>query len=162
MRGRILTIKKTTILRLSFVFNFLMFLVMSVLSLVVIKNYDLWFFMFCIFIGLHLLIRSVLFKFDSSCYFGTLLLSIGLLYIYCLGFNITNFYANFIVLSFALASFITAFFFKQTFHYILSFSLIFVALDLLFYTINFISIWIFLAIITVIVLLLVCKYFAIR
>lgn len=162
MRGRILSIKKTTILKLSFVLNLLLFVVMSILSFVVIKNNDLWFFMFCIFIGLHLIIKSMLFKFDSSCYFGSLLLSIGLMYVYCILLNITNFYPTFLIMSFAFASFITGFFFKQTFHYLLFFSLIFVSLDLLFYSINFISIWIFLAILSLIVILLICKYLIIR
>lgn len=162
MRGRILTIKKTTILRLSFILNILFFVASSIISFLVIKNNDLWFFMFCIFIGTHLIIKGILFKFDSSCYFGSLLLAIGLMYIYCLCLNILNFYPVFLVISFSLSSFLTGFFFKQQFHYYLSFSLYFLSLDLLFYMINLISIWIFLAILAVIVVLLVCKYFTIK
>ena len=116
MRGRILSIKKTTILKLSFVINILLFQVSSVLSFVLVKNYDLWFFAFCIFIGLHLIIKSCLFKFDSSCYFGTMLLTVGLFYVYCSMLSIINFYPVFITLSMSLASFFTAFFYKQNFH----------------------------------------------
>ena len=162
MRGRIFTIKKTTLLRLSFIINLVLFIVMSAISFFVIRNYNLWFFMFCIFIGLHLILKSMLFKFDSSCYFGTLLFLLGLMYIYTIVFNITNFYVVFIVIAFALASFFTGFFFKQSFHYFLSFSLYFVSLDMLFYLINFISIWIFLALLALIVILLICKYLTIK
>ncbi len=158
MRGRILTIKKTTILKLSFVLNLILFAIMTVLSFVVIKDNDLWFFMFCIFVGLHLIIRSGLFKFDSSCYFGSLLFMVGIFYIYCQGLNIINFFPVFLILAFSISSFVTAFFYKQNFHYYLSFSLYFLSADLLFFMINFISLWFFLAILGVIVLLLVGRY----
>lgn len=162
MRGRILSIKKTTILKLSFVINILLFLVSSVLSFVLVKNYDLWFFAFCIFIGLHLIIKSCLFKFDSSCYFGTMLLTVGLFYVYCSMLSIINFYPVFITLSMSLASFFTAFFYKQNFHYYISFALYLLSIFLLFFMINYISLWIFLAILACLVLLLVGRYLLIN
>ena len=161
MRGRIFTIKKTTILRLSFIINLLLFVASSLISFFVIKNYNLWFFMFCLFIGLHLIIRSFLFKFDSSCYFGFLLLFVGIFYLYCLFFNLSM-YPLFILLSFSIASYLTAFFYKQNFHYFLSISLILVDIGLLLYMINIITIWIFLAIILAVVILLICRYFTLK
>ena len=161
MRGRIFTIKKTTILRLSFIINLLLFVASSLISLFVIKNYNLWFFMFCLFIGLHLIIRSFLFKFDSSCYFGFLLLFVGIFYLYCLFLNLLM-YPLFILLSFSIASYLTAFFYKQNFHYFLSISLILVDIGLLLYMINIITIWIFLAIILAVVILLICRYFTLK
>lgn len=161
MRGRIFTIKKTTILRLSFIINLLLFVASSVISFFVIKNYNLWFFMFCLFIGLHLIIRSFLFKFDSSCYFGFLLLFVGIFYLYCLFLNLAM-YPLFILLSFSIASYLTAFFYKQNFHYFLSISLILVDIGLLLYMINIITIWIFLAIILAVVILLICRYFTLK
>lgn len=162
MKGRIFTIKKTTILRLSFILNVLLFIISSLISFFVIKNYNLWFFMFCIFIGLHLLIRSFLFKFDSSCYFGFLLLFVGGFYLYCLLLKLSAFYPIFLVLAFSLASYFTAFIYHQNFQYFLSFSLIFVSVGLLLYMLNMISIYIFLAIILVVVLLLLCRYIFIK
>ena len=161
MRGRIFTIKKTTILRLSFIINLLLFVASSVISFFVIKNYNLWFFMFCLFIGLHLIIRSFLFKFDSSCYFGFLLLFVGIFYLYCLLLNLAM-YPLFILLSFSIASYLTAFFYKQSFHYFLSISLILVDIGLLLYMINIITIWIFLAIMLAVVILLICRYFTLK
>ena len=162
MRGRIFTIKKTTILRLSFILNTLFFIISTLLSFLVIKNYDLWFFTFCIFVGLHLIVRSFLFRLDSSCYFGSLLLLIGAFYIYCLLFDILSFYTVFLTVAFSLASYLTAYFCNQNFHYYLSFSLFFVSIGLMLYLINLISIWIFLAIIAVIMILLVCKYLTLK
>ncbi len=162
MKGRIFTIKKTTILKLSFIFNVLLFITSSLISFLVIKNYNLCFFMFCIFIGLHLLIRSFLFRFDSSCYFGFLLLFIGGFYLYCLLLNLQEFYSVFLLMSFSLASYLTAFFYQQNFQYYLSFSLIFVSIDLFLYLLNIISILIFLAIILLIVVLLLCRYLTLK
>lgn len=162
MKGRLFTIKKTTLLRLSFIINILLFITSSLIDFLVIKNYNLWFFVFCIFIGLHLLIRSFLFKFDSSCYFGFLLLFVGGFYLYCLLLKLVEFYPVFLIISFSLASYFTAFIYKQNFQYYLSFSLIFVALGLVLYLINLISILIFVAIILAVVLLLVCRYFTLK
>ncbi len=162
MRGRIFTIKKTTILRLSFIVNLLFFIASSLISFLVIKDYNLCFFMFCFFIGFHLIIKSILFKFDSSFYFGALLLFIGIFYVYCLLLNILPYYSLFVVLSFSLSSYLTGYVYKQIYHYYLSFSLFFVNIGLLLYLINLISVWIFLAIILTVVILLLCKYFTMK
>lgn len=157
MRGRLFSIKKTTWLKLSFILNLILFIVTTTVTLLFTRQYDLWFFIFCIFIGVHLIIRGALFKFDSSCYFGYLLLFVGAFYIYCLHLNILSFYSVFVIIAFALASLFTAHFYRQTFHYFLSFSLLFLSIGLILYLINLISLWIFLAIIGVVVISLVCR-----
>lgn len=162
MRGRIFRIKKTTILRLSFILNTLLFFASSILSFMFLKDYDLWFFNFCINMGVHLMVRSFLFRLDSSCYFGFLLFFIGIFYWHSFLFNIMAFYSVFIVLAFSMASFFTSHYFNQPFHSFLSISLILVAVDLLVFLIKLISIWFFLAIMLLIVILLICRYLTLK
>ena len=161
MRGRLLSIKKTTLLRLSFIISIILFITATTLTTILTREYDLWFFIFCITIGLHLIIRSILFKFDSSCYFGCLLFFVGVLYVYCLCLNILSHYLVFVIIAFSLASLLTAYFFKQPFHYFLAYSLFFLTIGLSLYLINFISLWIFLAIIGVVVISLICRFMTI-
>lgn len=162
MRSRVLSIKKSTLLALSLTVNIILFATVSVLFCYFLGNYNLWFYVFCLFVGLHLINKSLLFKFDSSCYFGVLLFLIGLLYFLSFYFQITNFYSVFILLSFCFASFVTFSFFKQSFHLFLAISLLFVSIGLLLYLINFVSIWIFLAIISLSMVLLVIRYFTLN
>ena len=113
MRARVLKIKKSTWLNISLAVNVLLLVTVSVLFCLFLENYNLWFFIFCFFVGLHLINKSLLFKFDSSCYFGVLLLLIGGLYILSFYYQILNFYTVFIVLSFSFASFCAYSFFTM-------------------------------------------------
>lgn len=158
MRGRIFKIKKTTLLKLSFCINLLFYIIFTILSFICINIPNLWFFGFCFFIGVYLIIRSILFALDSSCYFGILLLCIGLFNYYSSLFDIINFGVVFVVLSFSIASLFTYYFFNQTFHLFLSISIYFVALDVFVFILNLISIWIFLAILSIVVISLISRY----
>ena len=162
MKGRLFSIKKTTILRSSFILLFLLYIVIFILSLTIVKIPNLWFFAFCFFVGLQLMIKSFLFKLDSSCYFGVTLFLVGIFYFHSIYFNIVNFYSVFIELSFSISSFVVYVIFKQPFQFFISLSLFFVAIITLIFILNLISLWIFLAFILVIVLLLVCSYFMIK
>ena len=162
MKARVFTIKKSTLLNLSLAINFLLFVVASVLFCLFLENYNLWFFLFCVFVGLHLINKSVLFKFDSSCYFGVLLFLIGFLYFVALYFNIFNFYPVFVLSAFSFASLFTYAFFKQPFHLFLALSLFFATIGLLLFLLKFISVWIFVAIIAVSVILLIVRYFTLN
>lgn len=162
MKARVLTIKKSTWLGLSLAVNIFLFATVSVLFCLLLKEYNLWFFAFCFFIGLLLINKSLLFKFDSSCYFGVLLFLIGILYFLAWWFNIINFYPVFVLTAFSFASFCTYLFFAQSFHLFLALSLIFVSIGLLLFLINLISIWIFLAIIGASVILLIIRYFTLN
>ncbi len=159
MQGRIFSIKKTTILRLSFIINLILYLTSVVLSFTVLSVDNLWFFSFCIFIGLQLLIKSVLFKHDSSCFFGIILLLIGIFYFYCVYFSILSYFIVFVLLSFSMASLLTYYFFKQPFQLAVSLSLFFAAIITFIFVLNIISFLISLALIGVDVLLLVYAYF---
>ena len=157
MRSRFLSIKKSNWLIISAVLNLVIFLSLSIVCFVVLKLYNAWFFLFCINVGCHLILKGLLFKFDSSFYFGTVLLLVGALYFYSLGLDILHLYPVFILLSFSFASFITFLIFRQPFQLFLSLSLIFVTLGLLLFLLNLISVWIFLAITSASVLLFILK-----
>ena len=158
MKGRIFGIKKTTVLKLSFVVTSTIFLLCSALSERLLSIPNLWFYSFLIATGIYLIIKSALFRLDSACFFGSLLLIMGVSYLYCYFLKILNFYSVFVLLSFSLASLFSGYFFKQNFQYLLSFSLFFIAIFCFLFLLNIISLWIFLAIIGLCVLLLVVAY----
>ena len=162
MQGRILTIKKSSWLTLSLILNVFFFIVCSLLSFALFNQYNYWFFFFCFFIGLHLILKSMMFKFDSCCYFGILLFFIGFFYFYCVYFEILRFYSVFILLSFCISSYITSFFYYQPFQFFLSISLFFVSLGLILYIINYISLLIFLAFLVLGVLILLVKFLTLK
>ena len=162
MRGRILNIKKTTILRLSFIINAVLFVILSSLSVIFLDNNDIYFFLFCFLVGVHLLVKSMLFKLDSSCYFGNLLFFLAAFYFYCQHIGIDYIYPFFVLLAFCISSFTIASFFDQPLHYFLAISLLFAAIGLLFYQIKLISLIVFLAIVAACVLLLVIRFFTMK
>ena len=159
MNGRIFTIKKTTLLRLSFILCSLFYLISTVLFIVFEKINDAWFFNFVFFIGLFLIIKSILFKQDSSCYFGFILFLIGFFFYLAYYFRIGYLYSVFIILAFSISSFNTYVFFNQPFQFYISLSLFFAATLTFIFIINVISIEIFLALMGAVVLLLCCSYF---
>jgi len=158
MEGRILTVKKSTWLIVSLVFNFLLFLGMSIVSFIYTKNINSAFFFFCIATGIHQIIKSILFKFDSSCFLGTMLFLIGLFYFFADMFDIFWLYPVFIVVSIVFSSMTVGIYFDQPFQIFLSFSLYFVGIGLLFFLLKIFSIWIFVAICVVSVLLLIIRF----
>lgn len=162
MRSRVFNIKKSTILLCSAILNSILFVVGSVFSVLIFKQYNAWFFLFCLNVGLHLIIKSLLFKYDSSCYFGTILFLLGIFYIFCISIDLYYFYPVFVLIAFATASLFTFYFYKQPYHIFLALSLLFVTIALLFFLLNKISIWIFLAIVGVSVLLLIVRYFTLK
>ena len=155
MQGRLFSIKKTTILRLSFIINFILYFSSLVFSFTILKVDNLWFFSFCVFMGLELLIKSALFKHDSSCYFGISLFFIGFFYFYCYFLQILNIYIVFLLISFSFASFSTYSLFRQPFQLYGSLSLFFASISTFIYIINVISFSIFLALLGMNVLLLI-------
>lgn len=159
MRGRIFQVKKTTLLALSFCLCCVAFVSISLFLAVELKRYNDWFFVFCTFVGLHFCLRAFLMRVDSSCYLGTTMLLVGLSYFYCNNMGIYNLYSAFILLAFAFGSFFTYCSFKQSFQLALFLSLIFATFALAFYLLNAISVYIFLALLLLCVLLLVCRYF---
>lgn len=158
MRGRILNIKKSTWLMISLLLNLFIFGGLSLYSILAFRYFDNVFFIFCITTGAHQIIKSALFKFDSSCYFGVLLLLIGGFYFVVNYFQIEWLYSVFVLFSFAFASFTVAIFYRQPFQIFLSFSLYFIALGLLLFVLKAVSVWIFVAIVVSSVLLLIVRF----
>lgn len=155
MQGRMFSIKKTTILRLSFIINLILYFTFLIFSFTIFRVDNLWFFSFCVFVGLQLIIKSGLFKHDSSCFFGVSLFFIGIFYFYCYFLHILNLYIVFLLISFSFASFSTYSLFRQPFQLFASISLFFASISTFIYLINILSISIFLALLGMNVLLLI-------
>ena len=153
MRGRIFGIKKTTILRCSFIFAWILSFLGIALSVWLFHDEQLWFFFFTFFQGFHLLLKGAFFNLDSSSYFGLSLVFVGISGIVTRFVqNIQPFVIALYFLSFGLSSFIIGIKFKQKYQIILSFLLFFVATNFALFKLKLFSLPIFLAIIGVLVL----------
>ena len=159
MKGRVLNVKKTTILKVSFLINLLLFVGLSVLSVVVYAENDNYFYLFCLLYGFHLVLKSALFRLDSACYMGSILFFVGGFYFYCQCWGLMAFWGMFVVLSFGIGSFLTHCFFDRPLQLVFAISLFFVSISLFLLMINLISLSVFLAICFINVLLLTIKSF---
>ena len=113
--SNIYRLSKTKILKTSALINFVLALFVLLFSFLYFKRYDLWFFIFSLFIGIYLLSRGALFKSDSSVYFGSLTFLIGVVGLLIKVFDLV--YADiYYLLITALSSIIMVFGFKQVFH----------------------------------------------
>ena len=157
MRGRIFGIKKSYILTSAFVLLAAAFLALTLLTILLFKQYYLWFFIFCACCGGYQLLKGVLFHFDSAFYFGILLLSVAGTGFYSTFFN-GYFQSLYYILDFAIASYLTFVFFGQKFQLYLAILLYFVALFWLFFKIKFISIGIFVALTCASVVIFILYY----
>lgn len=157
MNGRICGIKKTYILRVTAVIVLLGFVCTTIYSLLKLKIPDLWFYNFCFAIGFFELTKGLLFKLDSSLYLGCLTTGIGIAgYIFWLTGTIG--YAIFyIALAFITASIITSVKTKQHFHLVFAFSIFFVALYGILLKKSLINMSIFIAFVSVFLLLLIIE-----
>ena len=157
MKGRLFGIKKTYLLRASVIFSIIYFFISTTLFFINFQIFDLWFYNFCISLSIFELTKGFLFKLDSSCYFGFLLLFLGLSgYIYWLT-NTIEFSLFYILLSFIFASIITYLKTGQKFHLIFSFSIIFVTIYAFLLKKNFITWSIFIAFVGLFLLLLILE-----
>lgn len=128
MNGRIFGIKKTLIQRITNICLCLCFAILLMLSLFVIKKYDLWFFSFCLCVGISQIVKSFFFSIDSSLYLGSLLIFIGVSG-FCFNLLNTNVSPVFYICgSFVLASVATFIICKQKFHLIIAYSITFVTI----------------------------------
>ena len=162
MKGRVLGIKKTTILRLSFILSIGLFSLLSTISFVFKGLNNDYFFYFCFFAGFHQLIKSWLFHLDSAFLFGSQMFFVGLFYFYCNWFDIVFIYPTFIVFALAIAFFLCHCFFKRENQFFLAMLLFFVSFFTFIFQINLISLAIFLALLGIIVLSLVVKFLTIK
>ncbi len=158
MQGRVFYIKKTTILSISFYSAIISIAASTLLTILLMKNYYIWFDFFCLFSGMHLLIKSMLFRLDSCCYFGSTLFFIGAFGLLIHFLSLFTFQEIYYMLAFSFSSFVTYCFFKQKFQLLISLILFFAALLWFFYKINVIPLWIFIAFLVSLVLLFVVKH----
>lgn len=157
MTGRIFRIKKSTIMKAFALLFFLCFLGFIFLSYFVFKKPDLWFYSFCLFLGLFQILKSKLFKYDSSFYLGTLLNGIGISGFVYIFTNTIDFAVFYILLSFVLASVLTYIFCGQRFHLIIAYSLSFAGLYGFLFTKNLITLPVFIAFLTPFLVLLIVE-----
>lgn len=145
MRGRLGDIKKTNILR------FLLFLLTSIfitflfLNIFIIPIKTLWFYAFCLCVGIFEMAKSRLFKLDSSFYFGSLLFFSGASCFIFTFTNTSNFWYLYLLFSFFLASFFTFIVTGQKFHLVFDYSLLFVIIFSTFFTFSLITLPYFIA-----------------
>ena len=145
MQGRWFKIKKTILLRLLAGFLLIVFITLTTISIVVFKIPDLWFFSFCLCVGVLELLESFMFHFDSAFYFGSLLSLIGA-FGYVFAFLSLRSYAVFFVsLAFVLASLFTALRYGQKFHLIIAYSITFPTIYGFLFAKNLITLPIFIA-----------------
>lgn len=117
--GRVSKVKKTKIYKLSTGISVILCVFFILLSIFYFKKYDLWFYIFSISVGLNLIVKSHLFKLDSSCYFGSLLLFCGMSGLFISIFSL-DYKEVYFLLSTALASVVVFIRFRQVFHGLLA------------------------------------------
>ena len=156
MRGRIGNLKKSLFLNYLLIFSILLFLGAIVLNIVIFKDFPaLWFYAFCLILGIFELFKSRFFKLDSIFYLGNVVTLIGISGIIFL-FTQTQAYSHIYILSsFLLSSFLTFIVCGQKFHLVIAYSLFFVLVFALIYTFSIISLPIFIAILCSFLVLLI-------
>lgn len=158
MRGRIFGIKKTTILKCSFILFWILSFAGIALSIWLFHDEKLWFFFFTLFQGLYLALKGSFFNLDSALYFGLSLVFVGISgIIVTFVQDVQPFAFSFYFFSFALASFFIGIKFKQKYQIILAFLLFFVTADIILFKLKVFPLPIFLAIIGGVVLLFILE-----
>jgi hypothetical protein len=161
VKSRVFGIKKINILKSIVIINAVLFVVSIFVSIFVLKNPKIWFYFFCTFVGFYLLVKSYLYKNDSNCYLGFLLLFVGFLLCFNEFFLIIE-EGYMILFSFISASFMTFVFYQQKFHLFLSI-ILFLILGLLYMLgQNIINIYIFFGLISLIIFLFLFIYVKIK
>lgn len=162
MKGRILGIKKTTVLRLSFILSMGLFLLLSTLSFVVMGANNDYVFYFCVFAGFHQLVKSGLFHLDSAFLFGGQMFFVGFFYFYCNWFNIMFIYPTFAVLAFSISFFFCHCFFKRENQFFLAIIFLLASIFTFIFQAKLISLAIFLALMGISVLLLIVRFLTLK
>lgn len=154
MNGRFMGIKKSFFLKFMAFFIFTIFAILTFFIVYYYKIYDIWFYNFCLFLGLMLLIKSKFFRLDSSLYMSLVLVFIGISGYLFSFLNCFKFAGYFICLSFVLASIMTFIKTKQRFHLELSYSISFITIFSYILTKNLITLPIFIAFVSPFLVLL--------
>lgn len=159
MEGRLLGIKKSIILTFTAIFMLFSFITLSVLSFTTFKKPELWFYSFCLCVGLYEETKSLTLKIDSSCFIGTLLLWIGTVGFLTSYLPIKEFLPLLMTFSVAAASLTTFVFYKQKYHIIFAFMIMFVSFYWFLLIKKLISLNIFIAFVTSFLLLFIVMIF---
>lgn len=128
MKSRVLGIKKSIILSATAVIMFFSFTTLCILSFTLFKRPDLWFYSFMLCLGIYEFVKGILFDIDSSFYFGLLLIGFGSTGFLALFLSIQTYFPLLFGVSGAISSIVTFLRYKQDFHLVLAFSIIFVCL----------------------------------
>lgn len=155
MKSTFLGIKKSILLSAIAIVMLFSFVTLCALSFTVFPKADLWFFSFMLCLGIYELSKGLLFDIDSSFYFGLLLTLFGAVGFFAIFFHIETYFPLMFGLSAALASIATYLKYKQDFHLVLAFSIIFVCLYGYLFIKKLISLNIFIAFVTSFLLLLI-------
>lgn len=157
MNGKVFFLKKSVFLVLVAISVTISFFVATFLTIHFYSIYDLWFYNFCLSLGLYEIVRSWLFRLDNALYLGSLLMYIGI-FGYVFWFSNTVEYAVFyIALTFILSSLNLVVFFKQNFHLILAFIIMYVTVFGILTKISLITPPIFIAFVVPFLLLLILE-----
>ena len=156
MRGRIYGIKKSKILGVTLLLFLIIYLVFIGLNVIFFKEYcTLWFYVFCLLVGLFEILKGRFFKLDSAFYLGAGLLLTGV----SGGVSILSatevFLPIYILLAWVVASVLSYTICGQRFHLVIAYSLFFVLIFQLLQKLNLISFSISIAICLSFLLLLV-------
>ena len=155
MKSTFLGIRKSILLSVIAIAMLFSFFVLCALSFTVFPDPDLWFYSFMLCLGFFEFSKGIFFDVDSSFYFGLLLTLFGISGFLAIFFNLTVYFPLFFGSSAALASLSSYTRYKQDFHLILAFSLIFVSLYGYIFIKKLISLKIFIAFVTSFLLLLI-------
>lgn len=156
MRGRIVGVKKTKILKFVLITYLLLFLTAILINILLIPNYPaFWFFAFSFLVGTYEVMKSRLFKLDSGFYLGSLVTLIGISGFIFLFTNTTEYICEYLLTDFMLASLLTFLICGQKFHLVIVYSLFFALVFTLLFTFSYISLPIFIAILVSYLLLLI-------
>lgn len=146
VRGRILKIKKSTLLKASFGLASILFIFSSIFFIFFSRYQDFWFYCFLLEAGFCVFLRGLFLKIDSSYFLGLLMFFVGAMYFYTFFVNISHVFPSFLPLSFALASLLTYACFQNKLHAKSFVFFVFLSLSIFFFQISIIPFEFFLAI----------------
>lgn len=161
MRRRIYGIKKSKILGVTLLLFLIIYFVFIALNVIFFKEYrTLWFYVFCLLVGLFEILKGRFFKLDSAFYLGAGLFLTGA----GGGVSILSateaFLSIYVLLAWVTASVLSCIICGQRFHLVIAYSLFFVLIFQLLQKLNLISFSISIAICLSFLLLLVVSALA--
>ena len=128
VNGRVFGHKKSIILIATAFVMLFSFVILTIVSIFVLKRPVLWFFSFCLTLGFYEMMRAFLFRVDDALYLCALLLGLGVVGFLETYLPLKQFEIVLTLLCFIVASMLTYLVFKQNFHLILAYFFFFVTI----------------------------------